>query len=171
MSTLLSSLWISPPSSWCTSSKSASATLSRPLATPSRFRLEFVVLNQLISVAARGLKRETFEEKRYHHTFQPDAFSAKLRQWGICNASTGQKIESQMYNGCQEGCLVETTLPRTLCRYRMPSPAYAREHHPSFSAVSEHASGKRLTPYPPPLEDDVSEEGSPAPPESPVVRT
>ncbi|KAI4160680.1 MAG: hypothetical protein LQ342_005519 [Letrouitia transgressa] len=32
-----------------------------------KLRLEFVVLNQLMAVAARGVRRETFEEKRYHH--------------------------------------------------------------------------------------------------------
>ncbi|KAL8945680.1 MAG: hypothetical protein Q9222_007815 [Ikaeria aurantiellina] len=32
-----------------------------------KFRLEFVVLNQLMAVAARGIRRETFGEKRYHH--------------------------------------------------------------------------------------------------------
>lgn len=31
-----------------------------------KFRLEFVVLNQLMAVAARGIRRETFGEKRYH---------------------------------------------------------------------------------------------------------
>ncbi|KAL8824298.1 MAG: hypothetical protein Q9170_008202 [Blastenia crenularia] len=32
-----------------------------------KFRLEFVVLNQLMAVAARGIPRETFGEKRYHN--------------------------------------------------------------------------------------------------------
>ncbi|KAI4185052.1 MAG: hypothetical protein L6R41_004349 [Letrouitia leprolyta] len=31
-----------------------------------KFRLEFAVLNQLMAVAARGIHRETFGEKRYH---------------------------------------------------------------------------------------------------------
>lgn len=31
-----------------------------------KFRLEFAVLNQLMAVAARGIRRETFGEKRYH---------------------------------------------------------------------------------------------------------
>ncbi|KAL8683138.1 MAG: hypothetical protein Q9186_000851 [Xanthomendoza sp. 1 TL-2023] len=31
-----------------------------------KFRLEFVILNQLMAVAARGIHRETFGEKRYH---------------------------------------------------------------------------------------------------------
>ncbi|KAL8792810.1 MAG: hypothetical protein Q9195_004623 [Heterodermia aff. obscurata] len=32
-----------------------------------KLRLEFIVLNQLMAVAARGHRRETFEELRYHH--------------------------------------------------------------------------------------------------------
>lgn len=63
--------------------------LSHPIQTFSyafKIRLEFVVLNQLMSVAARGLKRETFEEKRYHHTSQQDTFSAEMRHFGIGSA-------------------------------------------------------------------------------------
>ncbi|KAL9598414.1 MAG: hypothetical protein Q9219_004504 [cf. Caloplaca sp. 3 TL-2023] len=37
-----------------------------------KFRLEFVVLNQLMAVAARGLRRETFGEKRYHNSSMVD---------------------------------------------------------------------------------------------------
>ena len=42
---------------------------SHPIQTFSyilKLRMEFVVLNQLMAVAARGLRRETFEERRYH---------------------------------------------------------------------------------------------------------
>ena len=44
--------------------------VSHPIQTFSyalKLRLEFVVLNQLMAVAARGLNRETFAEKRYHN--------------------------------------------------------------------------------------------------------
>lgn len=44
---------------------------SHPIQTFSyifKFRLEFAVLNQLMAVAARGIRRETFGEKRYHKT-------------------------------------------------------------------------------------------------------
>lgn len=43
---------------------------SHPIQTFSymlKLRLEFAVLNQLMAVAARGLRRETFGEKRYHN--------------------------------------------------------------------------------------------------------
>ena len=46
-----------------------------------KLKLEFVVLNQLMAVAARGLRKETFEEQRYHHTSTHDAFSAECRRW------------------------------------------------------------------------------------------
>lgn len=46
-----------------------------------KLKLEFVVLNQLMAVAARGLRRESFEERRYHHSSAHDAFSAECRQW------------------------------------------------------------------------------------------
>ena len=32
-----------------------------------KFRLEFIVLNQLMAVAARGIRRETMAEQRYHY--------------------------------------------------------------------------------------------------------
>ena len=44
-------------------------------------KLEFVVLNQLMAVAARGLQRESFEERRYHHPSLQDAFSAECHKW------------------------------------------------------------------------------------------
>ncbi|KAL8693460.1 MAG: hypothetical protein Q9218_001731 [Villophora microphyllina] len=56
--------------------------VSHPIQTFSyilKFRLEFVVLNQLVAVAARGLRRETFEEKRYHG---PD-ISQNLSTYGM----------------------------------------------------------------------------------------
>ena len=59
--------------------------ISHPIQTFSyalKFKLEFVVLNQLMAVAARGLQRESFEERRYHHSDAHDTFSAECRQWG-----------------------------------------------------------------------------------------
>lgn len=58
--------------------------ISHPIQTFSyalKLKLEFVVLNQLMAVAARGLQRESFEERRYHHSSAHDAFSAECRQW------------------------------------------------------------------------------------------
>ena len=44
--------------------------ISHPIQTFSyalKLRLEFIILNQLMAVAARGHRRETYEETRYHH--------------------------------------------------------------------------------------------------------
>ena len=52
--------------------------LSQPIQTFSyilKFRLEFVVLNQLMAVAARGLYREGYVERRYHHPSTGEAGS------------------------------------------------------------------------------------------------
>ena len=64
--------------------------ISHPIQTFSyalKLKLEFVVLNQLMAVAARGLQRENFEERRYHHSSAADAFSAECNQWGEKEAS------------------------------------------------------------------------------------
>ncbi|KAI4098373.1 MAG: hypothetical protein L6R37_006512 [Teloschistes peruensis] len=53
-----------------------------------KFRLEFVVLNQLMAVAARGLRRETFGEKRYHNDTLQDT-----SQWDQ-NLNTSDPEES-----------------------------------------------------------------------------
>lgn len=58
--------------------------ISHPIQTFSyalKLKLEFVVLNQLMAVAARGLQRESFEERRYHHSSVHNAFSAECRRW------------------------------------------------------------------------------------------
>lgn len=58
--------------------------ISHPIQTFSyslKLKLEFVVLNQLMAVAARGLRKETFEEQRYHHSSAHDEFSAECRRW------------------------------------------------------------------------------------------
>ena len=49
--------------------------ISHPVQTFSyilKLKLEFIVLNQLMAVAARGLRKESFAERRYHHGPQPN---------------------------------------------------------------------------------------------------
>ncbi|KAG8530417.1 uncharacterized protein KY384_004919 [Bacidia gigantensis] len=44
--------------------------ISHPIQTCSyilKFKLEFMVLNQLMAVAARGIQKDSFAERRYHH--------------------------------------------------------------------------------------------------------
>ena len=60
--------------------------ISHPVQTFSyllKLKLEFLVLNQLMAVAARGLRRGTFAEKRYHYPSSSDRNkSSDSRFWG-----------------------------------------------------------------------------------------
>ena len=58
--------------------------ISHPIQTFSyalKLKLEFVVLNQLMAVAARGIQRHSWEERRYHNADTPNDFSAECRRW------------------------------------------------------------------------------------------
>ncbi len=58
--------------------------ISHPLQTFSyalKLKLEFVVLNQLMAVAACGMHRESFAERRYRHSSKADASDAECRHW------------------------------------------------------------------------------------------
>ncbi|KAL8777849.1 MAG: hypothetical protein Q9194_002325 [Teloschistes cf. exilis] len=87
--------------------------ISHPIQTFSyilKFRLELVVLNQLVAVAARGLRRETFEEKRYHGPDPP----LNLSTFGIYGtapqefAAANVTGDSQGSYGRQRGSVAET---------------------------------------------------------------
>ncbi|KAL9633973.1 MAG: hypothetical protein Q9164_004374 [Protoblastenia rupestris] len=58
--------------------------VSHPIQTFSyalKLKLEFVVLNQLMAVAARGMQKHPWEERRYHNADPMDDFSAECRKW------------------------------------------------------------------------------------------
>ena len=139
-----------------------------------KLRLEFIVLNQLMSVAARGLKRETFEEKRYHHSSQPDNFSTELRRFNFQDqASSGKKQGTYASEDNTKAKRVASgDVPgQDSLQISLPSPALSKEHQPSISAISEDTStlsrsDKDLPRHP---DDELSEEVSQAPPESPVL--
>ena len=66
-----------------------------------KFKLEFIVLNQLMAVAARGLQKDTFAERRYHH--HPSTLSEKYQyprggsessRWGLNSAREQQRSDS-----------------------------------------------------------------------------
>ncbi|KAL8662425.1 MAG: hypothetical protein Q9202_004746 [Teloschistes flavicans] len=87
--------------------------VSHPIQTFSyilKFRLELVVLNQLVAVAARGLRRETFEEKRYHGPDPP----LNLSTYGIYGtapqdfAPTDPTGASESSCGRQRGSVAES---------------------------------------------------------------
>lgn len=145
---------------------------SHPIQTFSyifKLRLEFYVLNQLMSVAARGLKRETFEEKRYHNPSQTDTFSSELRRFGRQDPSSKEpKSESTQWGQSQQ---VDTRRvnsrddsSKDSLQISMPSPSATRGHHPSISAISEEGNKEKGLPSLP-----SSEDVSQAPPDSPVL--
>lgn len=65
--------------------------ISHPIQTFSyilKLKLEFMVLNQLMAVAARGYKKENFAERRYHHPStsgerMSSAASSKTSRWEL----------------------------------------------------------------------------------------
>ena len=65
--------------------------ISHPIQTFSyilKLKLEFMVLNQLMAVAARGYQKESFAERRYHHPStsgerMSSAASSKTSRWGL----------------------------------------------------------------------------------------
>ncbi|KAL8953551.1 MAG: hypothetical protein Q9222_000609 [Ikaeria aurantiellina] len=55
--------------------------ISHPIQTFSyiiKFKLEFLVLNQLMAVAAKGVRKESFAERRYHHPSAPSDKGSSL---------------------------------------------------------------------------------------------
>ena len=133
-----------------------------------KLRLEFVALNQLMAVAARGLNRETFEEKRYHHASAQDTFSAELRRFGEPPpTSSEQKSTSEGQVQTKQVPNREDPSKQSL-QISMPSPVLSRDHHPSTSASSNKA-----LPLPPPQHSPADRELSEASlqqPESPILK-
>ena len=149
--------------------------LSHPIQTFSyifKLRLEFIVLNQLMSVAARGLKRETFEDKRYHMSAQADTFSNELRHFGFQDSTLSeQKTEASTAEPKIEAKKIPSRddPSKSSLQISMPSRALSRGHHPSMSANSEQTLPNSENERPWPLEDDLSKEVSQDLPESPII--
>ena len=66
-----------------------------------KLKLEFIVLNQLMAVAARGIRRESFAERRYHHdesapwgSKDESRDSSKTSRWGLESHSKAPDNES-----------------------------------------------------------------------------
>ena len=150
--------------------------LSHPIQSFSymfKLRLEFLVLNQLMSVAARGMNRETFAEKRYHHQSQNDPFSSELRHWGVQGPPpTEQKSESVEPERDIQAKKVPSRndFSKGSLQISMPSPTLTRGNHLSASAISERKHSEKEKDLPSfPVEDASSDEASHMPPESPVL--
>lgn len=127
--------------------------LSHPVQTFSyilKLRLEFVVLNQLMAVAARGIRRETFEEKRYHYkssqdkdlnssinptSSSPPPNTDKEKSFG----SSGQHIESRQVNNKSNSSTdaIQLSVPTSALsnpdqRNNLKGPASKSEDIPSY---------------------------------------
>ena len=91
--------------------------ISHPMQTCSyavKLKLEFVVLNQLMAVAARGVQRMNFEERRYHHTSATDPFSAECLEWdkkASDQATSEQKGAQQESHELSHSDSIQITLP------------------------------------------------------------
>ncbi len=76
--------------------------ISHPIQTFSyilKLKLEFMVLNQLMAVAARGIRKESFAERRYHHPSTSDergssAPSSKTSRWELQSLQEPPKADS-----------------------------------------------------------------------------
>ncbi|KAK3168831.1 hypothetical protein OEA41_005279 [Lepraria neglecta] len=94
-----------------------------------KLKLEFVVLNQLMAVAARGLKKESFEERRYHHPSTGGNFSAECRQWDDKSLVIPAK-QSQTQSGDGTSSSMGST------QITVPSPVLPKSHHTPADSVS-----------------------------------
>lgn len=95
-------------------------------------KIEFAVLNQLMAVAARGLQKENFEERRYHHGSAADAFSAECRDWDKKRPDASKK---ELY-GSQEG---SQDLSHSTGSFQIttPSPVLSRQHQTASTSATE----------------------------------
>ena len=64
-----------------------------------KLKLEFLALNQLMAVAARGLQKESFAERRYHHPSLVDekhlsTADSKSSKWGLSSHQNAAKADS-----------------------------------------------------------------------------
>ncbi|KAL9036136.1 MAG: hypothetical protein Q9214_006268 [Letrouitia sp. 1 TL-2023] len=98
-----------------------------------KLKLEFVTLNQLMAVAARGLQKENFAERRYHRSSTTD---------GKDPPGVNSKVSSWRQKSLLELPEVDSTKELVL-----PSPALsrARESHgsPVPQRLDDHSGGGR----------------------------
>ena len=110
--------------------------ISHPIQTFSyilKLKLEFMVLNQLMAVTARGIHKDFFAEVRYHHPCTPagrkgsTAASSKTWGWGLESPKT-----PAMADWARE-------LP-------VPSPMWSKDrgasNHPGSECTRDHTNGR-----------------------------
>lgn len=107
--------------------------ISHPIQTFSyalKLKLEFVVLNQLMAIAARGMQRESFAERRYHHSSTGDALDAECRWWDekpTSGAPKEHRTNRQSPNGLSS---------RHSAQLSVPPPAMSKSRRTSRASAS-----------------------------------
>ena len=100
-----------------------------------KLKLEFVVLNQLMAVAARGLQRESFEERRYHHSSAHDAFSAECRQWNEKKPSDPQQTQPERSDSDHDAPQISSSAASD--QFTVPEPILSRSNQPLRQSLTE----------------------------------
>ena len=106
--------------------------ISHPVQTFSyivKLKLEFIVLNQLMAVAARGFRNESFAERRYHHGPLPNG-----------KDSTGTTSELPIEIPDPESLDAQTN--GSAAEIELPSPTLSRVHGASNGLSSRTAQAK-----------------------------
>ena len=100
-----------------------------------KLKLEFVVLNQLMAVAARGLQRESFEERRYHHSSAHDAFSAECRQWNEKGPSDPDQAQQEHNDSDHDALQMSSSADSD--QLTVPKPILSRSNQPLRQSLTE----------------------------------
>lgn len=120
--------------------------ISHPIQTFSyalKLKLEFVVLNQLMAVAARGLQKESFEERRYHHSSAHDAFSAECRRWDEKAATDPPKEHSAIdHDASRNSSSIDTaqlSVPEPVLSRGNQSPKQSPKQSTAVNELYDHS--------------------------------
>ena len=99
-----------------------------------KFKLEFVVLNQLMAVAARGVRRDSFAERRYHN--QMEGNSSGFGSGGVDEIPLGKLSGSTQSSQSKPKSTSPSGLP-------VPSPALSKQKKTLRNAYERMDSGKQ----------------------------
>ncbi|KAL8648053.1 MAG: hypothetical protein Q9226_006161 [Calogaya cf. arnoldii] len=120
--------------------------LSHPIQTFSyalKLRLEFLVLNQLMAVAARGMQRETFGERRYHDPEAANDFSSfgrDLQKLDFINCNSDGDCSEDKYS-------TSVTLPLTALPPIMEKSSYPQRYDSMTTTSSRKENNRWFPPY------------------------
>lgn len=98
-----------------------------------------------MAVAARGLQKENFEERRYHHGSTTDAFSAECREWDKKQPGAASDQSRSNRQGDQD--LSHSTGSFQLT---VPSPVLSKQHQTPKTSATERIPEEPRS-YPPAL--------------------